>query len=137
TFRYLNLKIPSAFFVAVLYLGYALRALKVADQLPVIMISYDGRPVNYSPQPRSASGGNEYKEDNQQISRLELHSSLNNKGRYAPLCCGLGVGGFGCCCCCCCCCCRRNRGCLGAGLALEISVYVLMTRSFCSGSRIR
>src|SRR5262245_15710005 len=46
------------------------------------------------------------------------------KGRYAPLCGGLTVGGFGGACCCCCCCCwgRRDRGCLGAGFALAISV---------------
>ena len=49
----------------VLYLSFTLRSLKVADQYPVIVISYDGRPVNYSPQTRGASGGNEDKEDTQ------------------------------------------------------------------------
>ncbi len=49
----------------VLYLSLTLRSLKVADQYPVIVISYDGRPVNYSPQTRNTGGGNEDKEDTQ------------------------------------------------------------------------
>jgi hypothetical protein len=82
---YLNLKIPSVFFVAALYLSFTPRALKIADQLPVIMIPYDWRPVKYSPQNRNKSGGNEDKKTTQQITRFEPHSNLNGNQRRKPV----------------------------------------------------